>query len=154
MPASSQDSLSASRDPSGKALLLSGACALSGWGGPAVRVLPRGGEPCPQEVRNLMFNELGLTEGSEFMIHLDIHQPGSVHHMGVYAPGPIVGRVVHEDRYTERALPEGTLLYGHGADHPARRGERAFPRSSSSSTSSRRSSGLGSSSGRPPMRRP
>ena len=115
MPASSQDSPSASRHTSLPTLLLSGLCALSGWGCPAAQVLPTGGDPCPEEAQNFMFNELGLTEGSELMILFDIHQPGETDQEGIYAPGPIVGRVV-QHTFTHPALGlelEATLVGVH-----------------------------------------
>ncbi|AKJ02768.1 serine/threonine-protein kinase [Archangium gephyra] len=82
-------------------------CAATGVGCPGAQVRP---EPanCPADATEAMFKELKMREGSFTNALIDVNQPAEGGDYGIYADGPIVGRVTDG----EGLLVEGTLLYG------------------------------------------
>jgi serine/threonine-protein kinase len=85
-------------------------CTASGLGCPAAQVRP---EPanCSDEAQRNTFEVLKLNEGMWIDAVVDIHQPGEPTDKGTYRDGPIVSRVLGDER-THPELPDGTLLYG------------------------------------------
>ena len=85
-------------------------CTATGLGCPAAQVRP---EPanCSDEAQRNTFEVLKLNEGMWISAVVDIHQPGEQSDEGTYRDGPIVSRVLGDER-THPELPDGTLLYG------------------------------------------
>jgi serine/threonine-protein kinase len=91
-------------------------CAAFTLGCPSAHVKPPEPGSCRPEALAAM-EELGvwpktpLFGAMEYELTLDIHQPGPAYKSGFYREGPVTSRV--EDFFeNQRALPEGTLLYG------------------------------------------
>ncbi|HYO68583.1 MAG TPA: protein kinase [Archangium sp.] len=82
-------------------------CAATGVGCPGAQVRP---EPanCPEDAIEAMFKELKMSTGGFTNALIDVTQPEEGADYGIYADGPIVGRVTEG----EGLLVEGTLLYG------------------------------------------
>ena len=97
----------ASRSSSRSSLLAAWLCAATGVGCPGAQVKP---EPanCPTEATEAMFKKLGMRTGSFTNALIDVNQPAEAGGYGLYADGPVVGRVTDG----EGLLVEGTLLYG------------------------------------------
>lgn len=111
-PASPQDSSSSSRATPRSTFIGTWLCAALGLGCPGAQLKPPAPEFCPAEAQQFMFEELKLSEGGTYKAIIDIHQPGDQSEEGTYRDGPVVGRAVHIEGWTDPSLPSGTLLYG------------------------------------------
>jgi len=85
-------------------------CTTTALGCPAAQVRPEPAD-CSEEALRNTFGLLKLNEGMWIDAVVDIHQPGKPSDNGTYRDGPIVSRVVGDER-THPELPDGTLLYG------------------------------------------
>ncbi|WP_309887927.1 serine/threonine-protein kinase [Archangium sp.] len=85
-------------------------CTATGLGCPAAQVRPEPAD-CSDEAQRNTFELLKLDEGMLISAVVDIHQPGEPSDKGTYRDGPIVSRVLGDER-TYPELPDGTLLYG------------------------------------------
>jgi len=85
-------------------------CTTTALGCPAAQVRPEPAD-CSDEAQRNTFEVLKLDEGMWIDAIVDIHQPGKRSDEGTYRDGPIVSRVVGDER-TYPELPDGTLLYG------------------------------------------
>jgi serine/threonine-protein kinase len=83
-------------------------CAVAGIGCPAAQVKPPAPSDCPKEATEAMFQELKIRTASRLQAVVDINQPGDMSEEGVYADGPVIGRLTVGDGN----MPEGTLLHG------------------------------------------
>ncbi len=85
-------------------------CTATGLGCAAAQVRPEPAD-CSDEAQRNTFEVLKLNEGMWISAVVDIHQPGEPTDKGTYRDGPIVSRVLGDER-THPELPDGTLLYG------------------------------------------
>jgi eukaryotic-like serine/threonine-protein kinase len=99
--------VAAPRRSSLSSILAAWLCAATGVGCPGAQVRP---EPanCPEDAIEAMFKELKMSTGGFTNALIDVTQPEEGADYGIYADGPIVGRVTEG----EGLLVEGTLLYG------------------------------------------
>ena len=63
---------------------------------------------CSEEAYAAM-GKLGVTEGEEFQLVVDVNRPGGADEVATFRDGPVVS-VLPEDRYL---MPAGTLVYGY-----------------------------------------
>ncbi|HZH16144.1 MAG TPA: serine/threonine-protein kinase [Archangium sp.] len=99
--------VAAPRSSSLSSILAAWLCTATGVGCPGAQVRPEPAD-CPADAAEAMFKELKMREGSFTNALIDVTQPAEAGGYGLYADGPIVGRVTNG----EGLLVEGTLLYG------------------------------------------
>ncbi|OJT20042.1 hypothetical protein BO221_33155 [Archangium sp. Cb G35] len=99
--------VAAPRSSSLSSILAAWLCAATGVGCAGAQVRPEPAD-CPADAVEAMFKELKMSAGGFTNALIDVNQPVEGGDYGIYADGPIVGRVTKG----EGLLVEGTLLYG------------------------------------------